>query len=128
MARHCSRCGLPGHYASTCRGMAGKPSTSPSPVGAAIGGTVASAGTVESADLEPAKAPPSLKPRCGLWIFSPKYQNILGKISQIRSNGEVVWENKWGIISSELQEVLVARDYIWGDLEPKMLQWLINKH
>ncbi len=154
MARLCGNCKQTGHYASTCKnvkvenpnvlpppatvqGNAAKveakieapaptlPLPTPSPAAMARGFERLRQATNEATAAQAvADAQESLEPRKGLWVVSTTRKRIAGKILQVKSGGEVLYENMFGAHMESPPQKILDSGYAFVELEPRMLLWL----
>jgi hypothetical protein len=116
MARHCSKCGLAGHYSSTCGTK-----------------TVIQTAT-EEVPTEKVNAVPVestsddgtttfSKPRKGLWLANQTSKKVAGKIMYVKSDGTVVYESPLGASVESSPETIVDAGYTYVELTARMLNW-----
>ena len=113
MARRCGKCGLTGHYKSTC-GTQTQP-THNIPKGHQI--LAEQNKKVDRVEDETGNIP-----KKGLWVLSPEKKKIYGQILYVKRSGEIVWQSIMGANVESSQQMLLENKCIYGELEPIMLR------
>ena len=136
MARLCSNCSQPGHYASTCKNQAkanvlgshvveaqtSKPApTLPLPAVVQPEPIVAQPKPIVIEEATSEDTPPM---QVGLWLINEKKKKIAGKIVSAKS-GSIVYEEPFGAQVESTEKRLVEAGYRCTELQGKMLHWVI---
>lgn len=105
----CSNCGVEGHNIRGCKSLGRQ--------------------IIQQENQKIDRIPDDLGtiPKAGLWLINPGRKRIAGKISQVKKNGDIVWNDVYGTVIESTPETIKEGNYLFLELEPKHLLFEVVK-
>jgi len=105
--RACGNCGLPGHNRATCASESSEYRETLKDQGRRI--LASERRAVDSVDVQ------GVTPRKGLWLLNTLRNRIAGQILDVKTNGQILWEDFAGVQVETEQNRLIDSGYQYAD-------------